>query len=157
MFTCEDTITIPAVDPTSSALLNDSIEITPIVVFNKLAVLQSNNSPGPDRCPIFVIKSVSEFISVPLSILFNKSLNSGILPPDWKCANVTLIHKKGAQNLACDYRLVSLASIFSKLMESIVKDHILNHLSTNNLLSPYQFGFIQGDHTPHNHFCYWTI
>ena len=29
-------------------------------------------------------------------------------------------------------------------MESIVKDHILNHLSTNNLLSPYQFGFIPG-------------
>ena len=29
-------------------------------------------------------------------------------------------------------------------MESIVKDHILNHLSINNLLSPYQFGFIPG-------------
>ena len=87
---------------------------------------------------------MSEFISVPLSILFNKSLNSGTLPSDWKCANVTPIHKKGARNLACNYRPVSLTSIFSKLMESIVKDHILNHLSTNNLLSPYQFGFIPG-------------
>ena len=29
-------------------------------------------------------------------------------------------------------------------MESIIKDHILNHLSINNLLSPYQFGFIPG-------------
>ena len=29
-------------------------------------------------------------------------------------------------------------------MGSIVKDHILNHLSINNLLSPYQFGFIPG-------------
>ena len=144
VFTCEDTTTIPTVDPTSSPLLNDSIEITPTVVFNKLAALQSNKSPGPDRWLISVIKSVSEFISVPLSILFNKSLNSGILPPDWKCANVTPIHKKGAQNVACNYQLVSLTSIFSKLMESIVKDHILNHLSTNNLLSPYQFGFIPG-------------
>ena len=80
------------------------------------------------------------------SILFNKSLNSGILPPDWKCANVTPIHKNGARNLACNYRQVSLTSIFNKLMEStcIVKDHSLNHLSTNNLLSPYQFGFIPG-------------
>ena len=44
--------------------------------------------------PITIIKSVSEFISVPLDILFNKSLNSGILPTDWKCATVTPIHKK---------------------------------------------------------------
>ena len=27
-------------------------------------------------------------------------------------------------------------------MESIIKDHVLNHLSTNNLLSSHQFGFI---------------
>ena len=29
-------------------------------------------------------------------------------------------------------------------MESIVKDHILSHLFTNNLISPYQFGFMSG-------------
>ena len=144
VFTCEDTTSIPTVDSTSSPLLDDSIEITPETVFSKLIALQSNKSSGPDGWPITIIKSVSEFISVPLSILFNKSLNSGTLPSDWKCANVTPIHKKGARNLACNYRPVSLTSIFSKLMESIVKDHILNHLSTNNLLSPYQFGFIPG-------------
>ena len=119
-------------------------ETTAATVFSKLIALQSNKSSGPYGWPITIIKSVSEFISVPLSILFNKSLNSGTLTSDWKCANVTPIHKKGARNLACNYRPVSLTSIFSKLMESIVKDHILNHLSTNNLLSPYQFGFIPG-------------
>ena len=35
-------------------------------------------------------------------------------------------------------------SVFNKLMESIVKDHVLSHLSINNLVSPYQFGFIPG-------------
>ena len=44
---------------------------------------------------------VSEFISVLLSI--NKSLSSGTLPPNWKCTNVTPIHKRGVQNLACNY------------------------------------------------------
>ena len=29
-------------------------------------------------------------------------------------------------------------------MESIVKDHLMNHLLANNLLSDYQFGFIPG-------------
>ena len=123
VFTCEDTASIPTVDSTSSPLLDDSIEITPATVFSKLIALQSNKSSEPDGWPITIIKSVSEFISVSLSILFNKSLNSGTLPSDWKCANVTPIHKKGARNLACNYRPVSLTSIFSKLMESIVKNH----------------------------------
>ena len=144
VFTCKDITSIPTVDSTGSPVLNDSIEITPAVVLNKLMAIQNSKSPGPDGWPIAIIKSVSEFISVPLSILFNKSLNSGTLLPDWKCANVTPIHKKGARNLACNYRPVSLTSIFSKLMESIIKDHILIHLSTNNLLSPHQFGFIPG-------------
>ena len=56
-------------------------------------------------------------------------LNSGISPTDCKCAHVTPIHKKGARNLASNYRPVSLTSIFGKLSESIIKDHILNHLS----------------------------
>jgi len=71
VFTCEDTASIPTVDWTSSLLLDDSIEITPTVVYNKLTTLQSNKSLGPDGWPVTNIKSVSEFISVPLSILFN--------------------------------------------------------------------------------------
>jgi len=146
VFTCEDTADIPTVDSTGSPLLDDSFEITPTVVFNKLTALQSNKSPGPDGWPITIIKSVSEFISVPLSILFNKYVTK-----QWYftirleiCQCNTYSQKKGARNLASNYRPVSLTSIFSKLMVSIVKDHILKHLYINNLLSPYQFGFIPG-------------
>ena len=57
---------------------------------------------------------------------------------------VTPIHKKGARNQVCNYRPISLTSIFSKFMESIIKDHLMSHLLTNNLLSAYQFGFIPG-------------
>ena len=87
---------------------------------------------------------MGDFISVPLSIIFNKSFNSGSLPQDWKCAHVTPIHKKGARNLVSNYRPVSLTSIFSKMMESLIKDHIMNYLTRYNLISPYQFGFTPG-------------
>ena len=99
-----------------------------VVTYYMLMVPQNNKSPGSDQWPITVIKSASEFISVPLSILFNEPLNSGILPPDWKYANVTPIHKNGAGNLACNHQLVNVISIFSKLMEFIVKDHITKPL-----------------------------
>ena len=40
------------------------------------------------------------------------------------------------------YRPVSLTSVTCKVLESLIRDHILAHLSNNNLLSPHQHGFI---------------
>jgi len=114
------------------------------MVFGKLIDLQSGKSPSPDGWPIQIVKSVSEFIAIPLSIIFNKSFNSSTLPLDWKSAHITSIHKKRAKKSCFNYRPVSLTPISWKLMESIKKDHILqlSHLLTNNLISPQQFGFV---------------
>jgi len=92
----------------------DSIDITPDIVFNKVMNLQNGKSPGPDGWPIQLIKSVGEFISVPLFIIFNKSFFDGVLPKDWKSAHVTPIHKKGVRNIVSNYRLVSLTSFIVK-------------------------------------------
>ena len=73
----------------------------------------------------------------------NRTLQDGILPEDWKLAHVTPIYKnKGAQNLAVNYRPVSLTSIVCKLMESILREHIINHLTNLKLLSNKQYGFL---------------
>ena len=133
VFTVEDTTTIPTAHTTASTSATDSIDFTPNIVFSKVMNLQSGKSPGPDGWPIEIIKLVGESISLPLSIIFTKSYNSGTLPHDWKSADVTPIHKKGARNLVSNYRPVSLTSIFCKLMESIIKDHIMSHLMDNNL------------------------
>ena len=65
VFTCEDMhglqVYLLHVDSTSSALLNDSIEITPTVVFNKLMIWLCkiyNKSPRPNSWPIIINKSV---------------------------------------------------------------------------------------------------
>ena len=34
----------------------------------------------------------------PLSIIFKLSYNTGILPADWKIANIVPVHKKGAMD-----------------------------------------------------------
>ena len=144
VFTCEDTSSLRVIDTTSVPLISDSIEFTPEIVNEKILNLPNSKSPGPDGWPIPLIKSLSECISIPLSIIFNKSFNSGSLPNDWKNAQVIPIHKKGARNQACNYRPVSLTSIFSKFMESIIKGHLISHLLANNILSDHHFGFIPG-------------
>ena len=106
--------------------------------------LKTDKSPGPEGWPLRIFKECSEYLSTPLSILFNKSFQSGVLPSEWKIAFVTPIHKKGSHHLASNYRSVSLTSTVVKVMESIVKTNVLEHLTSNNLLTCHQFGFLRG-------------
>ena len=46
-----------------------------------------------------------------------------------------------------NYRPVSLTNTASKVMESIVRDHILDHMQSNNLLSKINFCFVKGRST----------
>jgi hypothetical protein len=45
---------------------------------------------GPDNLPPKFLKAVFQSLVKPLTILFQKSLNFGVVPGDWKLANVYL-------------------------------------------------------------------
>ena len=67
-----------------------TVKISPNIVHKKLLDINPNKSPGPEACPLLALKETAEQICTPLSILFKKS---GILPQDWKSAQVTPIFK----------------------------------------------------------------
>ena len=69
------------------------------------------------------------------------------MPDDWKRAIVSPISKKGARNRAENYRSINLTSIICKLMESFVKEVIVNHIMDKILLSSKQHGVISGRST----------
>ena len=69
------------------------------------------------------------------------------LPDDWKSANITAIFKKGSKKDAGNYRPVSLTSIIVKIMESLIRDFIMESMQRNNPFSKYQFGFLSGRST----------
>ena len=77
-----------------------------------------------------------------LTIIYNRFLSESKIPNDWKIANVTQIFKKGKQCDADNYRPVSLTSNVCKILDSIIKDSIINHINVNNLLNESQHGFI---------------
>jgi len=81
---------------------------------------------------------------VPLSILFNKLFSSSTLPDARKEALITPIVKKGDRTITNNYRLISLTSPIVKLMESINKDKVLEHMMKYDLLTPHQHGFTAG-------------
>ena len=75
-------------------------------------------------------------------MLFNKSLSSDQLQEDWKYSIISTIHKKGSRSEVGNYRPVSLTSVICKLLESIIRDHIMSYLLRSDLLSNQQYGFV---------------
>ena len=68
----------------------------------------------------------------------------GVTPENRRKANVTPIHKKGDKNDPANYRPVSLTSQVCKVLISIVREQITDHLKEFNLLSEEQHGFREG-------------
>ena len=142
VFTIEGDTDIPLLDPlcentlTSFTMINEDIE-------KKIERLKPSSAPGPDKFGPRVLIGIKSEISIPLCLIFNKSLKSGEVPDDWKCANVTPVFKKGSRSCVENYRPISLTSIICKIMESLLLDSIVLHLSSNNLIRSSQHGFMQ--------------
>ena len=67
------------------------VVITPAAVFSKLKTLNPTKSEGPDRIPPRVLLELQKFLYIPLTILFNNSIEKGPIPCDWKNAEITPI------------------------------------------------------------------
>ena len=65
----------------------------------------------------------------PLSLIYDRSFAAGLVPSDWKIADIGPIFKKGAKDDPTNYRPVSLTSVPCKVMESIIKDSLKTFLS----------------------------
>ena len=91
-----------------------------------------------------VLRDVKEGVVLPLYLIFQKSLSTGILPASWKEANVTTLYKKGDGCVPNNYRPVSLTLVVCKMLESIIKDELFRYFNLNNLFTAYQHGFRPG-------------
>ena len=116
-------------------------------VKKKLLRLNPDKSIGPDDQHARLLIELADELSEPLAAFFNETIRQGKLPSDWKLAFISSIYKKGSRNHAENYRPISLTSIICKVMESFIRDAILEHMVQNNLLSNKQFGFIAGRST----------
>ena len=127
----------------SNCMLN-SIDITQGIIIKELCKLKINKAPGADGIvPRLLVENAVE-LSEPLLYIYKKSITSGIVPKDWKKAYVTAIFKKGNKSRSCNYRPISLTSQVCKVLESIVRDSIINHVRIHKLIKESQHGFLKG-------------
>ena len=110
-------------------------------VYKILCYLKERSAPGPDSVHPMVLKECAKQLSLPLFLIFRSSLDQGKTPDDWKQAIVTPIYKSGKKSDPLIYRPISLTSVPCKVMERLIRDKIMDHLESNNLLSKHQHGF----------------
>jgi Reverse transcriptase (RNA-dependent DNA polymerase)/Endonuclease-reverse transcriptase len=120
------------------------IEITADKVRKQLKKLKPASAPGPDGIGSMVLRELADQIKDPLAAIYRKSIDSGVVPDDWKSAHVTPIYKKGSKSDPANYRPVSLTSVCCKVLEGLIRDQLMEHLVTNNLVEESQHGFIPG-------------
>ena len=125
----------------------NTMHITEEQILKKLRKIQTAKSPGPDQMHPKLIKELADVLAKPLSIIFNTSLQTRTLPASWKTANVSAIFKKGDNTNANNYRPISLTSIICRIMESIIREEVIEHMKKHNLFSDKQYGFISGRST----------
>ena len=130
-----------------SANLLSSIIVRREEVCIILKAFDTGKACGPDQISNRVLKDVAEAISEPLTDLFNSGLSLSSVPDIWKKAKVFPIHKKVDTTLVENYRPISLLSSLGKTLEKVVHKNMHNFLIENNVITPFQSGFVPGDST----------
>ena len=74
-------------------------------------------------------------------MLINSSLQSGLFPTCEKQAKVLPVYKSNQESKLDNYRLISVTTVFSKIIEKVVYNQLSDYLESNNLICPNQFGF----------------
>ena len=103
--------------------------------------IKPDKAAGPGSLPATVLQELSHEIAPILEFIYCRSIGSGIVPSDWKTANIASIFKKGDTHKAGEYRLVSLTYILGKCTENIIVSSISTHLDTNTILNPLKHGY----------------
>ena len=147
VFTVEDMDNMPRADNVFSGGTDEALQdiiVNDKMIVDKLTKLRSDKAAGADAMSPWLLKEVCDLLVTPISILLRKSLDEGVVPEDWKLANVCPIFKKGVKSQVSNYRPVSLTSQVSKVIESVLRDAIVSHLESNQLIRDSQHGFRKG-------------
>jgi hypothetical protein len=117
-------------------------EIDKEAVFKALRKVKDKSTAGTDVIPAVLLRDYANIFVYSLTALFNLPLKTSTYPVSWKKSLVSPIHKKGNKSEVENYRPVTLLCNFSKVLETVFHNIILNH--TKQFISNIEHGFLPG-------------
>ena len=79
---------------------------------------------------------------------------TAMLQPASFLLNIIPLFKKGSRNKSVNYRPVSLTSVICKVLETIIRDHMMDFLIKHKLMNPSQHGFLKARSCLTNLLCF---
>ena len=99
---------------------------------NILKNLDTKKATGVDKIPPKLAKLSADTLATPLSLAINSSINNDLFPNAPKIAFVSPTDKKtDNKNKISNYRPVSVLNTFSKIYETIIKNHLVSEMKNH--------------------------
>ena len=115
--------------------------VTEEELINIVHSAKDKKSKGYDGIDMCLLKKIIPHILTPLRHICNTSLGQGIFPDEMKIARIIPLFKSCDKQNVSNYRPISLLPQFSKILEKIFNNRLMNFLNSNNLLYLRQYGF----------------
>ncbi len=107
--------------------------------------IDPDSACGPDGVPAVLLKHCSQSLSVPIRLLWDESIRTGIVPGFYKRTFIAPLYKlKGNRAQAVNYRPIALTSHVIKIYERVLRKLMVSFIDDNNILCPDQHGFRSG-------------
>ena len=107
------------------------LEITEICL-----AFRSGTAAGYDNVSMDLVKDCASLTCRPLTHIINLSIVSGIVPDQLKIARVMPLFKSGDKST-----FTTIDLFFSKILERVIYNRVMNYLNKHKILSDHQFGF----------------
>ena len=115
---------------------------SPTELLRVASSLSLSTATGPDKVAYPMLKHLPRSGMDFLFHIFNLSWSSHSFPSFWKASSVIPIHKMEIPlDSPASFRLISLTSCVTKLIERIIQSRPLFLLKSNSILSPHHAGF----------------
>jgi hypothetical protein len=101
--------------------------------------IQTKNSSGYDEISTKLFKISANYICSPLTYICNNL--TGIFPERLKYSTIKPLYKKGDKTDLSNYRLISLLTSFSKVIEKALYNRLTEYVNNNKILNSQQYGF----------------
>ena len=114
------------------------------IIIEAIHELSTSSAAGPDGIPSSLLVNCATELAPLLLIVFTHSLSSGVVPPSFKLAAITPVFKSGDRTTPSNYRPISLTSVFSKVLERIIRKQVSSFIDKKGCLNSTQHGFRSG-------------
>ena len=83
----------------------------------------------------------------PITYIINLSIKQRTFPDNLKIAKVIPIFKQGSRSLFDNYRPISVLPVLSRVFEKCIYNQLISYFSSENIITPTQYGFKPGSTT----------